>query len=128
MYQNCEIITNKWVNYKPRVGDTCIVVEMNNSEHAMIWILDPFNLGLAEWETLLHWGTVSQGQVPSYNMQTMVKLTKDNNIIIQTTDKGVAKATITVKPNGEIDIVNLWKVSIQSAIEIDLIAPVVKVI
>lgn len=43
-YQNCEIITNKGVNYMPRVGDTCVVVEMNNSEHAMLGILDPFDL------------------------------------------------------------------------------------
>lgn len=61
-------------------------------------------------------------------MKTMVKLNKNNEIVIQTLDKGVAKATITVKPNGEIDIVNLGKVSIQSAISIDLIAPVVQVI
>ena len=127
-YQNCEIITNKWVNYVPRIGDTCIVVEMNNSEHAMLWIIDPFDLGLSEWETLLHWGTVSQWQTPSYNMQTMVKLDKDNNIIIQTMDTGVAKATITVKPDWEITIVNSWKTTIQSATEIDLVAPIVKVV
>ena len=127
-YQNCEIITSKGVNYMPRVGDTCIVVEMNNSEHAMIGILDPFDLGLSEWETLLHGGTVSQGQTPSYNMQTMVKLNKNNEVVIQTMDKGVAKATITVKPNWEVSIVNVGKTTIQSATEIDLVAPVVKVV
>jgi len=127
-YQNCELITPKWLSYIPKVWDTCIVVEMNNSEVAVLWILEQFDLWLSEWETLLHWWLVSQWQSPSYDMKTMVKLNKDNEIIIQTMDMWVAKWTITVKPNGEISIVNVAKTTIQSDVGIELIAPTVKVI
>ena len=127
-YQNCEIITPKGLNYLPRVWDTCIVVEMHNSEIAVLGILDQFDLGLKEWETLLHNGNIIQGQSSSYNMRSQIKLNKDNEIVIQTLDQGVAKATLTLKPNGEVSIVNVWKTTIQSATEIDLVAPVVQVI
>jgi hypothetical protein len=127
-YQNCEILTPKWLNYMPKIWDTVVVSEMNNSEIAVFGVLDQFDLWLSEGETLLHGWTVSQWQSPSYNMKTSVKLNKNNEVVIQTADNGTPKATITVKPNWEVSIVNLWKTTIQSATEIELIAPVVQVI
>lgn len=154
-YQNCEIITPRWVNYLPKIGDVVAICELHNSEIIVIGILDQFDLDLLEWETMLHQWDITKGQIDNYNMKTKVKLNKNseieiykwetiwkdfkptslitldknNNISIITQDTDAnQKASITINADGTILLNSIWKISLTSDTKIELMAPLVEVI
>ena len=82
-YTNCEIITSKWQNFLPKVWDLVVVTEIHNWEIVVLWVLEPFDLWLSEWEILLHrWKVTTDWQISNYNMLTRIYVNKNNEIEI----------------------------------------------
>ena len=118
-YIACEVISSKWQNFLPKVWDLAVISEMHNWEIIVMWVLEPFDLNLSEWEVLFHNGTVTKtGQTSRYNMQARIYVNKDKEIELSTgsssTGTYISTSNITISKTGQITIKSNLKVSIEA--------------
>lgn len=108
-YQNVEVITPKGMNYLPSIGDLVIFSEIHNSEVVVLWVLEPTDLSLANWDVVIHrWAKTKVWAQEWYNMKSRILMNPDYSISIETGDTKsgsfTPKASIKINPDGSIQV------------------------
>lgn len=125
-FQNCEILSLKWVNSLPKVWDLVALSEIHNSEVIVLGVVEPFDLNIFEWEILLHNGAVTtSGQVDTYNIQAKIKINKDKEIELATGDTVwwvfINACSILLKQNWDLAINSTGRITLNSTGNVEIL-------
>lgn len=108
-YNNVEVITPKWLNYLPSLGDIVVFGEVYNGEVILLWVLEQTDLSLKNGDVVIHRGVnTNNGGSKWYNQKTRIVLAEDSSITLESGDSQtwtfVPKASIQIKNDGSIKI------------------------